>query len=154
MLIKLCAQDVDPKQDKELEKECVIAALQKEVNEQKIAICTLVDIISASDEELYSRYKYKKWSNINPIVRKYLCNRFNISHYYSSCNIGRPVVVGMVAFEQNVSDKLLKDTTRKLYLKKTIADLTQSQLSEMIELMIETLNKKKEEGNAKCCSCE
>lgn len=150
----MCAQDVDPKQDKELEKECVIAALQKEVNEQKIAICTLVDIISASDEELYSRYKYKKWSNINPIVRKYLCNRFNISHYYSSCNIGRPVVVGMVAFEHECIGQTFERYNKKIVSKKTIADLTQSQLSEMIELMIETLNKKKEEGNAKCCSCE
>lgn len=150
----MCTQDVEPKQDKELEKECVIAALQKEVNEQKIAICTLVDIISASDEELYSRYKYRRWSDINPIVGKYLRNRFGISHYYTSCNIGRPVVVGMVAVENECIGQTFEKYNKKIVSKKTIADLTQSQLSEMIELMIETLNKKKEEENTKCCSCE
>lgn len=140
--------------DKNLERECIIAALQKEVNEQKTAICTLVDIISASDEELYNRYKYQKWSNINPIVRKYLRNRFNISNYCASFNIVRPTGIGMVAYENECIGQTFERYNKKVVSPKTVADLTQPQLSEMIESMIETLNKKKEEENAKCCSCE
>lgn len=66
----------------------------------------------------------------------------------------QPTGIGMVAYENECIGQTFERYNKKVVSPKTVADLTQSQLSEMIESMIETLNKKKEEENDKCCSCE
>lgn len=143
--------------NKEIEKQCVIAALQKEVNEQKAALCVLVEIMSLPNAELYDRYQYHKWSELNPIVRKYLFQRFNISHYrINGLGIGHCYRIGVEAWShEHVGQTLTRyGKTTFPISPKNLTDFTQSQLSEMIELMIETLNKKKEEENSSYCSCE
>lgn len=135
---------------KSLANECMVEALQKELREIKSAIPEVMELINLPTLKIYEKYKYTKWSELPDIIRIYLKNRYNFVLYNSTFGLykGHNKLASIneclgKSFERyNVQNSPI--------VKRTLADLTQEQLSEMIEEMIVTLNEKKEREAVSC----
>ncbi|DAB04768.1 TPA: hypothetical protein CPT89_01165 [Candidatus Gastranaerophilales bacterium HUM_11] len=113
-----------------------LAALQKELEKTKAGALALAELSSMSDMEVYKKYQYRRWDKLTELEDQYLKNRYHLVDVYPA--LGRVIhdcpCVGQVFERYNLHNQI----------KKSLYDFSQSQLSEMIETMVEVLNKKKE----------
>lgn len=133
-----------------LTNECMAESLQKELREIKSAIPEVMELINLPTLKIYEKYKYTKWSEMPDIIRIYLKNRYNFELYNSTFGLykGHNKLA-------SINECLGKSFERynvqnSPFVKRTLADFTQEQLSEMIEQMIVTLNEKKEREAVSC----
>ena len=120
------------------------------MREIKSSIPEVLELINLPTLKIYEKYKYTKWSEIPDIIRIYLKKRYNFELYNSTFGLykGHNKLA-------SINECLGKSFERynvqnSPFVKRTLADLTQEQLSEMIEEMIVTLNEKKEREAVSC----
>lgn len=98
-----------------------------------------------SDAAIYNEYKYKTWDSLEPIVISYFQARYNFSlmpRGYGLAN-GKKFANSSSCVGEFFEKYHLQEAAT-LKLKKQLADFTSSQLSEVMEAVVEVLNKKKE----------
>lgn len=136
---------------KSLANECMAEALQKELREIKSAIPEVLELINLPTLKIYEKYKYTKWLEMPDLISSYIRKRYNF-YFMDFCGrrmpndrfITRNECLGKSFEKYNIQNEPC--------IKRTIADLTQEQLSEMIEEMIVTLNEKKESEAVSCAT--
>lgn len=137
---------------KSLANECMTEALQKELREIKFAIPEVLELINLSTLKIYEKYKYTKWSEMPDIIRIYLKKRYNFELHNSTFTFG--LYKGhnkLASINECLGESFERyNVQNSPFVKRTLADLTQEQLSEMIEEMITTLNEKKERESVSC----
>lgn len=132
--------------------ECCIEALQKRMNSFEKSFVKVFELEQKSDAAIYKEYKYKTWDSLEPVVFSYFQARYNI---YIPCGITPSIYLKgekCISTSECIGEfferyHLQEAATSKL--KKQLADFTSAQLSEVVEAVIEVLNKKKEEEYAK-----
>lgn len=127
--------------------------MQKELRDIKFAIPEALELINLSTLKIYEKHKYTKWSEMSDIIRIYLKKRYDFEFVIITS-------IGLYKGNKKLAyiDECLGETFERYNMqhapeiRKFLADLTQEQLSGMIEEMIEILNKKKEREAVSCAT--
>lgn len=127
-------------------------ALQRKLRDIEFAIPEALELLNLSTLKIYEKYKYTKWSEMPEIVGSYLIERYDFC--FVDTIIGFYKGNKKIAFRNECLGKTFEryNMQHAPEIRKTLTDLTQEQLSEMIEVMIETLNKKKEREAVSCAT--
>ena len=98
-----------------------------------------------SDAAIYNEYKYKTWDSLEPAIFSYFKARYGfiVSPMLLPANLVKKSVTTSECIGQFFERYHLHEAATSK-LKKQLADFTSSQLSEVMEAVVEVLNKKKE----------
>lgn len=141
-------RDVSTK--KQLENECCVSALQKRVHELENSFVEILKLEQQNDQQIYKSFQYKTWDKLPPLVSKYLLERYGFTfakrgtlRWLEECY--KKPIKSSECIGESFDRYKLEFETNDSRVKKCLADLTSAQLSEVMEAVIDVLNKKKEQ---------
>ena len=132
--------------------ECNLAALNKKVETLEKSFLEVLKLERQNDYQIYKDFQYKTWDSLSPLVYSYLMERYG----FTTARIGSPAwlkncykkpiksseCIGESFDRYKLEFGLLEPNATKL--KRRLADFTSSQLSEVMEAVVEVINQKKE----------
>lgn len=129
-----------------------MAALNKKVETLEKSFLEVLKLERQNDYQIYKDFQYKTWDSLSPLVYSYLMERYgftsvpiNSPEWLKNC-YKKPITssqcVGESFDKYKLEFCLLEPNATKL--KRRLADFTSSQLSEVMEAVVEVINQKKE----------